>query len=189
MGHVCPWWFAYTFDNPLRPLFHKPEQIFAPYVREGMCVADIGCGLGYFSLGLARMVKINGKVIAVDIQPQMLKILRKRADRSGLSEIIQPHLCQDDDINIPVPLDFALAFWMIHEAPDPTTVFSKLYESLKTSGLLLFTEPLFHVSQNEFQHEVALARDVGFNVMEEPQIRWSHAVTLQKSDSGTTSSA
>jgi ubiquinone/menaquinone biosynthesis C-methylase UbiE len=56
-GHVCPWWLAYSFDNPLRRIFHKPEKIFASMVRPGMTVADIGCGMGYFSLGLARIVE------------------------------------------------------------------------------------------------------------------------------------
>ena len=185
MGHVCPWWFAYTFDNPLRPIFHNPEKILSPYVREGMNVADIGCGLGYFSLGLARIVKKSGKVLAVDIQQQMLERLRKRADKSGLSEIIHPHLCQDDTINILEPLDFALAFWMIHEAPTPDTLFSQLYKSLKPSGTLMITEPLFHVSQKEFQHELQIAIDIGFTLLDKPQIRWSYAAVLKKGAQGT----
>jgi ubiquinone/menaquinone biosynthesis C-methylase UbiE len=189
MGHVCPWWFAYTFDNPLRPLFHDPKKIFAPYVQKGMNVTDIGCGLGYFSLGLARMVKEDGKVIAVDIQPQMLKRLRKRADRAGLSSIIHPHLCLDNNINIHEPLDFALAFWMVHEAPDPATLLRQLYETLKPSGTLLLTEPLFHVCREDFRREIAIALDVGFSVMEEPRIRWSYAVALTKDDCNAPTSA
>ncbi len=41
-NHVCPWWLAYTFDNPLRTFFHKPDQMLSQYVKEGMTVADIG---------------------------------------------------------------------------------------------------------------------------------------------------
>ncbi len=182
MGHVCPWWFAYTFDNPLRPLFHDSEKMFSPYVREGMSVADIGCGLGYFSLGLARMVKKSGKVFAIDIQQQMLKKLRKRAERSGLSEIIHSHLCRDDSMNIDEPLDFALAFWMIHETPNPEALFKQLHNALKPSGTLFITEPLFHVSKKEFQHELEMALNVGFTIQDKPQIRWSSAVVLKKSE-------
>jgi len=180
MGHVCPWWFAYTFDNPLRPIFHNPEKMLSPYVREGMNVADIGCGLGYFSLGLARIVKKSGKVLAIDIQQQMLERLRKRAGKSGLSEIIHPHLCQDNNLDIREPLDFALAFWMIHETTDTKAFFRQLHTALKPSGTLLITEPLFHVSKKKFQHELEIAINVGFTILDKPQIGWSYGVVLQK---------
>jgi 2-polyprenyl-3-methyl-5-hydroxy-6-metoxy-1,4-benzoquinol methylase len=57
--HVCPWWLAYTFDNPIRRFFHKPDQMLAKFVKEGMTVVDIGCGMGYFSIGLAKILKGN----------------------------------------------------------------------------------------------------------------------------------
>ena len=52
---VCPWWLAYTFDHRIRRLFHKPEQMFAPYLRKGMTALDIGCGMGFFSIGMAQL--------------------------------------------------------------------------------------------------------------------------------------
>ena len=52
--HVCPWWFAYTFDNPVRKLFHNPHKIFGGSIREGMTAMDIGCGMGYFSIEIGR---------------------------------------------------------------------------------------------------------------------------------------
>ena len=79
--HVCTWWIAYTFDNPLRKLFHNPGKIFSDYVKEGMTVMDVGCGMGYFSIGMAKLVGANGKVIAVDLQQKMLDVLRRRAER------------------------------------------------------------------------------------------------------------
>ena len=78
-GHTCPWWLLFTFDNPLRRLIHDPEKILAPYVESGDAVLDVGCGMGYFSLGLAKLVGPEGKVIAADLQPQMLAGLKKRA--------------------------------------------------------------------------------------------------------------
>ena len=48
--HVCPWWFAYTFDNPLRRLVHNPEKMLQKFIKEGDTVVDIGCGMGYFSI-------------------------------------------------------------------------------------------------------------------------------------------
>ena len=79
--HVCPWWLAYTFDNPLRLRFHDSKKIFAPYLREGMSAVDIGCGMGYFSIGMAKIVGESGKIISVDIQQQILDTLLKRAEK------------------------------------------------------------------------------------------------------------
>ena len=47
---------AWTFDNPLRRWFQDPERILGSFVREGMTVADIGCGMGYFSVAMAKMI-------------------------------------------------------------------------------------------------------------------------------------
>ena len=88
---TCPWWFLFTFDNPLRKLYQNPERILAPYINEGDLVADLGCGMGYFSLPLARLVGDDGKVTAVDLQPQMLDGVKRRADRAGLQNRIYLH--------------------------------------------------------------------------------------------------
>jgi 2-polyprenyl-3-methyl-5-hydroxy-6-metoxy-1,4-benzoquinol methylase len=66
--HICPWWLCYTFDNPLRKLVHKPERILGPYVHEGQTVLDIGAGMGYFSIFLAKRVGKKGLVNAADVQ-------------------------------------------------------------------------------------------------------------------------
>ena len=53
---VCPCWMCYTFDNPLRRLVHDPRKIVGPYLREGMTALDVGCGIGYFAIGMAKIV-------------------------------------------------------------------------------------------------------------------------------------
>jgi 2-polyprenyl-3-methyl-5-hydroxy-6-metoxy-1,4-benzoquinol methylase len=73
--HVCPWWMAWTFDNPLRKLYQDPERILGSFVRDGMTVADIGCGMGYFSVAMAKMVGPGGRVLSVDLQEKMLQYL------------------------------------------------------------------------------------------------------------------
>ena len=66
--HVCPWWAGYFIDNPLRRLLHSPEAILGRHLRTGMTAMDLGCGMGLFSIAMARMVGDQGCVIAVDIQ-------------------------------------------------------------------------------------------------------------------------
>ena len=181
-NHVCPWWLAYTFDNPMRALFHKPELLFGPYVNEGMTVADIGCGMGCFSIGLARMVGESGKVIAVDLQVKMLETMARRAAKQGVHHIISPSQCSEDDLGINEPLDFALAFWMVHETPDIERLFGQIHATLKPGGLFFITEPRYHVSEAKYRRELTLAAKVGFAVKEEVVVKLSHATILKKAD-------
>ena len=87
-GHVCPWWGGYFIDNWLRRLFHDPDAILRPYVHPGMTVMDVGCGMGLFAIAMARLVGPTGKVIAVDLQQQMLDVLGKRALKAGVADRI-----------------------------------------------------------------------------------------------------
>lgn len=178
--HVCPWWLAYTFDNPLRKLFHNPKALLGEYVHEGMTVMDIGCGMGYFTLGLAELVGDTGKVIAIDLQQEMLDIMLKRATRKGLAKRIIPHRAKPDSINISTPVDFVLAFWMVHETPDPESFFNEVAAILKPSAKLLYTEPAFHVPEKRFNEILAAADNNGLKKVQDLNIRFSRAALLEK---------
>lgn len=185
--HVCPWWLAYTFDNPLRPLFHRPEKLFAAAVKQGMTVADLGCGLGYFSLGLAKLTGPNGRVFAVDLQPKMLDKAKKRAIKAGVAPRVHFIQCQPDSIELHEPLDFCLAFWMAHETPDLRHFLQQIHGLLKPGGLLFLAEPFFHVSRSRFEDELHVAEELGFQVRERPAVAYSRAALLgkiQKNDHG-----
>ena len=182
-GRVCPWWLVYTFDNPLRRFLHDPSALLAGMVREGMTVADIGCGRGYFSIALARRVGDAGTVIAVDVQQKMLDMMVKRAQRAGVAPRIQPVLAAPDDIRVPGPVDFVLAFWMAHEVEDTARFFAQAYAALKAQGKMLVAELKMHVSEQRFRAIVQAARDAGFRDSEAPAIRLSRAVVLERNGS------
>ena len=176
--HTCPWWLCFTFDNLLRRLLQNPDEILRPYVAEGITVLDIGPGMGYFSIPLARMVGPRGRVIAVDIQPEMLSALRKRARRASVEERIATHLCQADSIGLDVKADFALAFWMLHEVPDPSRFFKEMRSVLKASGKLLVSEPVIHVTAKTYAENIEMARSSGFRVTAVPKIFLSRSALL-----------
>ena len=179
-NHVCPWWLAYSFDNPLRKLIHKPEQMLGPYVREGMIVMDMGCGLGFFSIGMAELVGDRGRVIAVDLQSKMLAVTQKRARRAGFENRVTIHLCQPDNIGIKNTVDFILAFWMSHEVPEKTKFFRQLNSNLNPNGKLLIAEPKMHVSASSFQEILEAAQNIGLKWVETPKIRFSHSALVEK---------
>ena len=179
-GHnmVCPWWLCFTFDNPLRKLLHHPEAILSPYVRPGDTVIDIGPGMGYFSIPLARLVGPAGQVIAIDVQAEMLEALARRARRSGISERIQLHLASPDSLGNHPKANFVMAFWMVHEVPNQRAFFAEIFGFLKSQGLFLLVEPILHVGKKSFLRTVQTAKEVGFVVKDKPKIRLSHSVLL-----------
>jgi len=179
-GHVCPWWMVYTFDNPLRRFLHDPSMLLAGLVREGMVVADIGCGRGYFSIAMAGMVGKTGTVIAADIQQEMLDMMLKRANRAGMAQRIRPVLAAQDDIGIRGSVDFILAFWMAHEVENAPRFFAQAYAALKERGKMLVAEPKMHVGAGTFGEIVQAARDAGFRDGGAPAIRLSRAVVLER---------
>ena len=178
--HVCPWWGGYFIDNPLRRLLHKPEKIVGPYVRPGMIVMDIGCGMGFFSIAMAKMVGREGQVIAVDLQAKMLETLVQRAERAGVSDRIQAHRCGVDNLGLEVSVDFVLAFAMVHEVPDTREFLEQVHGCVKPGGKFFVAEPRLHVRAAKFEAMVKLAEDLGFRLSEQPRVRWSRAAVFAK---------
>ncbi len=178
---VCPWYGIWTFDNLLRPLIHDRERIFGPWVRPGMTALDIGCGAGYFSLGLARLVGPGGKVISVDLQPQMLAMLERRAQRAKLQDRITRQACTPGSLGLSnVQADFANAFWMVHEVPDSGVLLAEVRNALKSGGRLLVAEPRGHVSDKDFANLLEKARTLGWSLEATPRIAFSRTAVLEK---------
>ena len=181
MAHVCPWWFCYTFDNPLRRLVHNPELMLAPWVRPGMTCLDLGCGMGYFTIGLAKLASPGGRVVAVDLQEKMLAALRRRAHKAGLSQVIEPRRCTENSLglgDLAGAVDVSLCFWMLHEAPSLADFLGQVLEATQPGGRLLVAEPKFHVDLKTFEGELAQAETLGWQVAERPDIWGSFSAIL-----------
>ncbi len=178
MAHICSHQHVWTFDNFLRPLLHNPEKIFGPFVKPGMRVMDVGCGAGFAALSLARQVGDTGKVLAVDVQPEMLAKVEKRARNLGLADRIDTHLCPKDSLQVEGPFDLVNAFYMAHEVPDTEHFLREIKACLAPKGIFLVIEPRFHVSKRRFQTMLEIAKQVGFNIVGSPNIRFSLAVVL-----------
>lgn len=175
---VCPWWLCFTFDNPLRRLLHNPEIVLSPYIQPGYNVIDVGAGMGYFSIPLAKLVGLSGHVTAVDVQTQMLSVLSKRAKRSGVAASISTYLATPEYLGNHAAADFILAFWVVHEVPDQEKLLRQIHALLKPNGLFLFVEPIVHVSRHYFLRTLQTAKSVGFSITEYPDIRISHSALL-----------
>jgi len=173
---VCPWWLQGLLSNPFRRLFQNPDRILAGFAAPGKTAVDIGCGIGYLTIPLARLLCPEGRVIAVDLQERMLAGARRRAEKAGVSDRIQFHQAAPDGLGISGPADFVLTFWMVHEVPDKERLMKEIRGMLKPDGTWLLAEPPIHVPAASFRKTVALAEGLGFRVLSSPKIRLSRAV-------------
>jgi len=180
---ACPPWIGYLLALSPRRLVHDPGSLLGPFVRKGMTVLEPGPGMGFFTLDLARLVGETGKVVAVDMQPEMLDAIRKRAEKAGLASRIDLRLAKRERMDLGdlgATVDFALAFAMVHEVPDAASFFGEIAAALRPGGNVLVAEPVFHVTKKEFAASIAKAEAAGLRVEARPAIRISHAALLSK---------
>lgn len=170
---VCPVWLAGALEGRLRRWLQDPKEVVGEFVRPGYTVVDIGCGPGFFTTAMAEMVGGGGRVIAADLQPGMLDRLRVKAERLNLQSRVVLHRCQPDRLGVTEKVDFALAFWMVHEVKNPDGFFAEIAEMLKPGGYFLMVEPKMHVSASGFQDSIERARRAGLALSKEVKVRIS----------------
>ncbi|MCE5248851.1 methyltransferase domain-containing protein [bacterium] len=180
-NRVCPVERAGSLDNRIRRWIQNPQKILSPYIEKGMTVLDIGCGPGFFSIEMARMVGESGRVIAADLQEGMLRKLRDKIEGTELEKRITLHKCEKNKIGVSDTVDFVLSFYMVHEVPDAADFFYEIGIILRPDGLLFIVEPSFHVSAAAFEETVKKALEAGFTVAGRPKMLLSKTVILKKS--------
>ncbi len=97
---ICPVERAGGLDNSIRKLLQNPQKILKPYINEGMTVLDLGCGPGFFSVEIAKLINDSGKVIAADLQEGMLEKVRQKIKGTALEPRITLHKCQEESIDL-----------------------------------------------------------------------------------------
>jgi ubiquinone/menaquinone biosynthesis C-methylase UbiE len=125
--------WARVFDDPERDAWQMPHQVIeALALKPGAAVADIGAGTGYFSARLAHFVP-QGRVYAVDIEPDMVKYLAERAKREKLDNLIAVTGAADD-ARLPHKVDLVLMVDTYHHIDRREAYFRKLARSLNPGG-------------------------------------------------------
>jgi len=178
---ICPVERAGSLDTKIRRWFQNPRKILGPYIREGMTVLDFGCGPGYFTVDMAKMVGKAGRVIAVDLQEGMLQKLKDKIQGTELEESITLHRSEVNKIGLSEHVDFALAFYVIHEISSLQKFFKELASIVKPGGQVLIVEPPFHVSKVAFQETINWAKEAGFKPDSGPKIFLNKTLLLKKS--------
>jgi ubiquinone/menaquinone biosynthesis C-methylase UbiE len=148
-----------------------------------MTVLEPGPGMGFFTLELARRVGPTGRVIAVDVQPKMIKGLKRRAATANLAERIDARVTRPDSMQLDglnSRIDFVLAFAVVHEMPDAAVFFAEAATTMTPKARMLLAEPMGQVSEAEFDAELEIAKRAGLEVEARPPMRRTRTALLQK---------
>jgi len=141
IARVMTYHGASWLDRPEREKEEEPSKLLPKLnIKPGAAVVDIGAGSGYYTMRLAELVGDEGKVYAVDIQKEMLAIIRKKMRAQKRTNIV-PVLSTITDPKLPKEaIDLILLVDVYHEFSHPYEMTVKLIESLKPGGRLVFVE-------------------------------------------------
>lgn len=185
MGHLGAGWL----ERPEREAEEKPSLLIRNLgLKPDDVVADIGSGTGYFSFRLAPLVP-RGKVLAVDIQPEMLAFVRDRAKRTGIANV-EPVVGRIDDPGLaPNSVDLALMVDVYHEFSQPCEMTRAIIRALKPAGRLALVEyraedpavpikPLHKMTRAQAEREMAAA---GLRLQRTfDGLPWQHLMIFEK---------
>jgi ubiquinone/menaquinone biosynthesis C-methylase UbiE len=141
IAHVMGFQGASWLERPEREKEEEPKKLLeALELKPGMVVADIGAGSGFHSFRMAPAVGDKGKVIASDIQPEMLKIIDAKAKKVDVANIETVNGTVKDPKLPSGGVDLILMVDVYHEFEFPFEMTEKLVEALKPGGRLVFVE-------------------------------------------------
>jgi ubiquinone/menaquinone biosynthesis C-methylase UbiE len=168
----------------------QPEAMLdALKIPPGATVADVGAGAGYHTVRLARRVGSEGTVLATDVQPEMIQMLKQNAQAAGVKNI-KPLLCSHQNTRLPDgKVDLILMVDVYHECTDPETILKGLRKALRPGGRLVLVE--FRGEDPEVpikpEHKMTLKqvrREVepqGFAFMDSLEfLPWQHVIIFEK---------
>ena len=157
---------AAWFYRPERVESEKPEELLDLIgIKQGDVVADIGAGVGFFSLRAAERVGPTGKVLAVDVQPEMIEGLEMMMNKFGYANIV-PILGNVDDPKLPAnSVDHVLIVIAYHEFSHPIEMMRHIRNAMKPDAQMLIVEykaedlssrvaPLHKMSEAEIMTEI-----------------------------------
>ena len=183
--HGAPWLIRSEREAEERP----SEAIEQLGLRPGMVVCDLGCGNGYYSLVMAKLVAPTGKVLAVDIQPEMLHLLELRATESGVKNL-EPILSTVADPKLPAgTVDLVLLVDVYHDFSHPQQMLAGIREGLKPTGVIALLEyreedktvpikPLHKMSKQQILKEYTAN---GFKLAKQYDgLPWQHLMFFEK---------
>lgn len=187
MGHSAASWL----ERPEREQEENPRKLLELLaLKDGDVVADIGAGSGYYTFRMAKLVAPKGKVLAVDIQKEMLDIIRDKAKKEGVTNV-EPIQGEEADPKLKdESVDVILLVDVYHEFSFPYEMTEKMVKALKPGGRLVFVEfrledkdvpiKLVHkMTERQVLKEMAEFKELK-HAGTSDKLPWQHVITFTK---------
>ena len=183
--HGAPW-----LERPERMVEERPDLVLAALdLKPGMAVADIGAGSGYYSWRMGERVGAGGTVYAVDIQAEMIKLLRQQMSQRGAANV-KAMLGTTTDPRLPEgTLDLVLMVDVYHEFEYPYEMLASIVRALKPGGRLVFVEyrgndPKVPIKPLHTMTEAQVRKEAALHPLEWQKtvsnLPWQHVIVFRK---------
>ena len=180
-GHSspCPVALSWLVDNPLRRRYMRPV-LERTGIRPGERVLELGPGPGAFTVGAAQRAGAEGRLIAVDIQPEMIAQVEQRVQEAGLTNIethvASAHALPLDDWSV----DRAFLITVLPEIPDPSRALAEVHRVLRPDGVLSVTEEFSDPDYFFLPETIRLVEAAGFRFEERFGNLWVYTANFRK---------
>jgi SAM-dependent methyltransferase len=175
----CPAALSWVVDNPLRRAYLRPvlDRIG---IQPGEHVLELGPGPGTFTVGAAHRTGAEGRLIAVDIQPRMIKQVEKRVRESGLANV-ETHVASAYDLPITdQSVDRAFLITVLPEIPDRSRALAELRRVLRPGGVLSITEEFYDPDYLFWHETVRLVEAAEFRLDERFGNLWIYTANFRR---------
>jgi len=186
------WHGAVWLTRPERAQEEQTDKLLAALkIKPGQTVCDLGCGNGYYTLELARMVGPKGKVLAVDIQHEMLHLLDLRMKDAGLTNVEPIQSTPIDPRLPPASCDLILVVDVYHEFGYPEQMLAALHKGLKPNGRLVLVEfraedPLVPIKPEHKMSKRQVLKELepnGYELAEQyDELSWQHVMFFRQAE-------
>ncbi|HYM48023.1 MAG TPA: methyltransferase domain-containing protein [Burkholderiaceae bacterium] len=190
IAHVMGWQGAAWLEREEREREERSDLLLPMLaLKPGTVVADIGAGTGYYSRRIADRVGPSGKVYAVDVQPEMVKMLQSVSQQRRYGNIA-PVLGGVDDVKLPAAsVDLAIMVDVYHELEFPYEVLASIARAVKPGGRVVFVEyraedprvpikPLHKMTDAQIRREAELHPLVWERTAND--LPWQHVVIFKR---------
>jgi uncharacterized protein len=178
-GSPCPAAVSWLVDNPIRKRYMRPivDRIG---IRPGERVLELGPGPGAFTVDAAQRVGTGGKLIAVDIQPEMIAQVERRVQELGLANV-ETHVASAHELPLDnESVDRAFLITVLPEIPDPDCALAELRRVLRPGGVLSISEEFGDPDYLFLAETVRAAEAAGFRFEERFGNLWVYTANFRK---------
>jgi protein-L-isoaspartate O-methyltransferase len=190
IAQVMSHWGIDWLERPEREMEENTTQLISNLrLKKGMQVADIGAGSGYHVALMSPLVGVEGKVFAVDVEPEMIRFIQERIKMEKRNNVV-PVLGTEHSVKLPEStIDLMLLVDVYHEFAYPYEMALSMHSALKPGGKLVLVEfrsedplvPIKEIHKMSQQQAVKELKSAGFKFIQNiSNLPWQHCMVFEK---------